>query len=143
MRAPAVAGAGARLRLLELTPLLLGFGALVVGTASGWDARVLDAIATPPAIVRLALAGAAVIVAMMLLGAAVGRIEAGSMTGGGTHLVDLLRGVRLAFVAIAALAVAAGWAIGHPLPFVVALIIAGIDVVETSFLLIVVRHDAS
>ena len=33
---------------------------------------------------------------------------------------------------------AAGWLIGHPLPFIVALVIAGVDVLETTFLLIVV-----
>ena len=55
-----------------------------------------------------------------------GQVRAGS---GGGHLVDLLRGVRLAFLSVAALAVAAGWLIGLPLPFVVALIIAGIDVI--------------
>jgi hypothetical protein len=52
----------------------------------------------------------------------------------------MLRGIRLAFLALAALSVALGWAIGSALPFVVALIIAGIDVIETSFLLIVVRR---
>ena len=53
----------------------------------------------------------------------------------------MVRGIRLAFLALAALAVAAGWLLAHPLPFVVALIIAGIDVIETSFLLIVVRRS--
>jgi hypothetical protein len=46
--------------------------------------------------------------------------------------------VRLVFLALAALSAAAGWALGHPLPLLIALVIAGIDVVETSFLLIVV-----
>ena len=53
----------------------------------------------------------------------------------------LIRGVRLAFLAVAAFAAAAGWALGHPLPLLVALVIAGIDVVETSFLLLVVGPD--
>ncbi len=47
----------------------------------------------------------------------------------------LIRAVRLAFLAVAAFAAAAGWALGHPLPLVVAAVIAGIDVIETSFLL--------
>jgi len=51
----------------------------------------------------------------------------------------MVRGVRLAFLAVAAFAAAAGWVIGHPLPIVVALVIAGVDVVETSFLLLVVQ----
>ena len=50
----------------------------------------------------------------------------------------LIRAVRLAFLAVAAFAAAAGWALAHPLPLVVAAVIAGIDVVETSFLLLVV-----
>jgi hypothetical protein len=53
----------------------------------------------------------------------------------------LIRGVRLAFLAVAAFAAAAGWGLGHPLPLLVALVIAGIDVVETSFLLVVVGPD--
>jgi len=46
--------------------------------------------------------------------------------------------VRLAFLAVAAFAAAAGWAFGSPLPLIVALVVAGIDVVETSFMLLVV-----
>ncbi len=51
---------------------------------------------------------------------------------------SMIRGVRLVFLAVAALAAASGWMLGHPLPLVVALVIAGVDVLETSFLLIVV-----
>jgi hypothetical protein len=50
----------------------------------------------------------------------------------------MIRGVRLVFLAVAAFAAASGWLLGHPLPLVVALVIAGVDVLETSFLLIVV-----
>ena len=64
-------------------------------------------------------------------------------TGDGGHLVTMLRGVRLAFLALACVAVAIGWVLASALPFVVALIIAGIDVVETSFLLIVVRRESA
>ena len=39
---------------------------------------------------------------------------------------------------MAAFAAAAGWILGSPLPLVLALVIAGVDVVETSFLLLVV-----
>lgn len=53
-------------------------------------------------------------------------------------LPTMIRGVRLDFLAVAAFAAAVGWLVGHPLPIVVALIIAGVDVVETSFLLLVV-----
>ena len=53
--------------------------------------------------------------------------------------------MRLAFLAVAAFAAAAGWLLGSPLPLIVALVIAGIDVVETSFMLLVagaVRRSA-
>ena len=50
----------------------------------------------------------------------------------------MIRGVRLVFLALAAAVAGVGWAVGDALPLIVALVIAGIDVVETSFLLIVV-----
>jgi hypothetical protein len=55
----------------------------------------------------------------------------------------MIRAVRLVFLAVAAFAAAAGWLIGHPLPLVVALVIAGVDVLETSFLLVVVALRSS
>jgi hypothetical protein len=130
-----------RVRALELLPLLAGVAALVAGTLLGWDARILDLIVSPPLVVRLALAGASVVLAFVLLGAAVARLEGRDGVRG--NLPSMVRGIRLAFLAVAALAVAAGWLLAHPLPFVVALIIAGIDVVETSFLLLVVRRSPS
>jgi hypothetical protein len=54
-------------------------------------------------------------------------------------MATMIRGVRLAFLAVAALAAAAGWFVGHPVLLVVALVIAGVDIVETTFLLIVAR----
>ena len=63
------------------------------------------------------------------------------MAEGTSDVPALIRGVRLVFLAVAAFAAAAGWALGHPLPLLVALVIAGIDVVETSFLLVVVGPD--
>jgi hypothetical protein len=133
--------ARSRLHWLEFAPLAVGVIALIVATAFGWNGDLLAALVSPPAIVRLALAVASLIGASMLLGAAVGRME--SRTDEGGHLVAMLRGIRLAFLALAALSVALGWALGSALPFVVALIIAGIDVIETSFLLIVVRPERS
>ena len=53
-------------------------------------------------------------------------------------LAGLVRGIRLVFLAVAAFAAAIGWLVGHPLPFIVALVIAGVDILETSFLLLVV-----
>ena len=136
--AAVVAPGTAGIRLIEFAPVVIGFGALVAGTLAGWDGRFLDALAHLPLVVRFALGAASLIGAALLLGAAVERMEA--RAPGSNHLVEMLRGIRLAFLALAALSVAAGWLLGQPLPFVVALIIAGIDIVETSFLLIVVRR---
>ncbi len=122
--------------------LLFGITALVAGTLLGTWAELLDAIAQPPALIRAALVGGSVVLGLWLLAEAVRRLRAGrrveadEMTGG--DLAALVRGVRYIFLAVAAFAAAAGWLVGHPLPFVVALVIAGVDVLETTFLLIVV-----
>ena len=59
---------------------------------------------------------------------------------GGGRIADadlgtMVRGVRLVFLAAASFTAAAGWLLAEPLPLVIALVIAGVDVVETSFLL--------
>ena len=117
-----------------LTALALGGLAVVGATLVGWNEGLLDALVRPPALIRAALVGGAVTLGLALLARSVAR-----MAEAGQHDVPgLIRAVRLAFLAVAALAAAAGWAIGHPLPLVVAAVIAGIDVLETSFLLLVV-----
>jgi hypothetical protein len=122
--------------------LLAGAAALVGGTLLGWNGDLLPALATPPALIRAALVGASVVVALLFLARAVRRIgESRGVAPGamGTHdLAGLIRGVRYVFLAVAALAAGAGWLVGHPLPFVIALVIAGVDILETSFLLLVV-----
>ena len=55
----------------------------------------------------------------------------------GADVPSLVRGIRLAFLAVAAFAAGAGWLLANPLPLIVALVIAGVDVIETSFLLLV------
>ena len=70
----------------------------------------------------------------MLLGRSLGRLAEADRD----DVPALVRAVRLAFLAVAAFAAMAGWALAHPLPLIVAAVIAGIDVVETSFLLLVV-----
>jgi hypothetical protein len=118
-----------------------GVAALVGGTLLGWDARVLEAIVSPPALIRAALVAASVVVGLALLAEAIRRIEQGRAGGVDVESRDLptlVRGVRLVFLAVAAFAAAAGWLLGHPLPFIVALVIAGVDVLETSLLLLVV-----
>ena len=112
----------------------LGILAIVAATVVGWNGTWLDAVVAPPPIVRAALLGGAVALGVLFLARSLGRMaEAG--TG---DVPRLIRAVRLAFLAVAAFAAAAGWAVGHPLPLIVAAVIAGIDVIETSFLLLVV-----
>lgn len=134
-------------RAAELAPLALGVAALVIGTAFGWDSRLVDAVVSPPAIVRAVLVAIAVVAGAALLVGGLRRIGASSRAGfappsasATPDLPTMVRGIRLVFLGIAAFAAAAGWLLGHPLPLVVALIIAGVDVLETSFLLLVVRR---
>jgi hypothetical protein len=126
----------------RLTWLLAGGAALVGGTLLGWNGTLLETIATPPALVRAALVGASVVLAGWLIVRAIRRMEdargvaSGALTSG--DLAGLIRGVRYVFLAVAALSAGLGWLLGHPLPFIVALVIAGVDILETTFLLIVV-----
>ncbi len=126
----------------RLAWLLAGGAALVGGTLLGWSGELLDAIAHPPALVRAALVALSVVAALWCVLQAVRRLEVGrhldADTLTGRDLATLVRGVRYVFLAVAALSAAAGWLIGHPLPFVVALVIAGVDILETTFLLLVV-----
>jgi hypothetical protein len=126
----------------------LGLLAVAAATLAGRDASWLAGLVTPPAVVRAALVGLAVAIGTVLLVRAVIRLGGldevpGGVprTGAATSEPDvrgMIRGVRLAFLALAAFAAAAGWLLAHPLPLIVAAVIAGIDVIETSFLLLVV-----
>jgi hypothetical protein len=119
-----------------IAALVAGVAALVLGTAMGWDSTLLDAVVTPPPIVRAALVGGAVVFALGALARGIRRISEGRDpdTGGPAALI---RGVRFVFLAVAGLSAAAGWLLGHPLPLIVAFVIAAIDVIETTFLLLV------
>lgn len=121
----------------SVVALGLGLAAVVVGTVLGGAGQLLDALVSPPIVVRAALVGVASVVALALLGRALAALGGGDAPD--RDMATMIRGVRLAFLAVAALAAAAGWFVGHPLLLVVALVIAGVDVVETTFLLIVAR----
>ena len=134
-------------RLSSIAGLAAGFGGLVGGTIVGWSEGWLDAIISPPPIVRAALIATFVVAGFVLVGRAAGRIasaagSAADLADAGRNLPAMIRGVRLAFLAVAAFAASAAWIATHPLPLVVALVIAAVDVLETSFLLLVVtkRH---
>lgn len=120
------------------TALASGLGglAVVIASLAGGDGAVLNNLVHPPAIIRAGLVGGSVAIAVSLLVRGLTRLSAG------THDIPaMVRGVRLAFLALAAASAGAGWALGDPLPLVVALVIAGVDVIETSLLLLVVlRH---
>ena len=122
--------------------VLGGIAALVAGTLAGWNGTLVTSLATPPALVRAALVAVMVLASLRLGAEAIARIEAGRHTEPGTagarDLAILIRGIRFIFLAVAAVAAAAGWLLGSPVPIVVALLIAGVDVVETGFLLLVV-----
>jgi hypothetical protein len=136
-------------RLGRLVWLIAGAGAIAAGTALGWDAAALTTFVTPPVLLRAALVGGSVAIGIWLLTAALGLLavdrvgperpgDAGP-DGSRRDIGSMIRGVRLVFLAVAAFAAGAGWLLGHPLPLVVALVIAGVDVLETSFLLLVVN----
>lgn len=129
---------GYRLRPVEFAPLALGLLGLAAGTMLGWEAGFVEAVVSPPLVVRAALVTAAVVAGVALLRGGLVRIGAHRATGD-PGLPSMIRGVRLVFLAVAAFAAAGGWLAGHPLPIVVALVIAGVDVIETSFLLLVAR----
>ena len=116
-----------------LVAIGVGGMAVVAATLAGTDGAALTAIVHPPALVRAVLVGGSAALAIVLLSRGLA-----SLAGGTTDVSGLIRGVRLVFLAVAALAAGAGWAFGDALPLIVALVIAGVDVLETSFLLLVV-----
>ncbi len=123
-------------RLATAVATALGGLAVVLATLAGGDGVVLDGLVHPPVIVRAGLVGASTAIAVMLLVRSLSRLGAGS-----NDVPAMVRGVRLAFLAVAAASAGAGWALGDPLPLLVAMVIAGVDVIETSLLLLVVlRH---
>ncbi|TME09604.1 MAG: hypothetical protein E6I65_10420 [Chloroflexi bacterium] len=131
-------------RLVVVLALLGGVVAIGLAMFVGIAPDLLALVAAPPSILRAALAGGAIVVGGRLLLSAVRRIDAsirrGAEPGGRISDADLgvlVRGVRLVFLAAASFTAAAGWILAEPLPLVIALVIAGVDVVETSFLLLV------
>jgi ribose/xylose/arabinose/galactoside ABC-type transport system permease subunit len=133
-------------RATDVLPLLLGVVALAVGTVIGWNEGFINMVVMPPPLVRAALVGGSVVVGIALFAAALRRLAGdgdGFLADRAPDWPTMVRGIRLAFLGVAALAAAAGWALGHPLPIVVALVIAGVDVVETSFLVLVARSRGS
>jgi hypothetical protein len=120
-------------RLAAIVALALGGIAVVAATVVGANSGALEALVHPPPLIRAALVGGSAAAAVILLSRGLARLATGR-----EDVPGLIRGVRLVFLAIAALAAGAGWALGDALPLIIALVIAGIDVLETSFLLLVI-----
>jgi hypothetical protein len=126
-----------------LVPLVVGVAAIVAGTLLG-VAGAGQGIDSWPPVVRAALVGACVAIGLALLGRAVSmmaesRPEGLPVSAATRDVGSMIRGVRLAFLAVSAFAAGGAFLVGHPLLLAVALVIAGVDVVETSFLLVVAR----
>ncbi len=111
--------------------LVIGLLALAVGTVAGWSDAFARAVLAPPPILRLLLSAAAFLLGIAWLLQALERLS------GDPEPPVLVRGVRYVFPAVAAFAAAIGWFVGQAVPVVIALVVAGIDVLETTFLLIV------
>jgi hypothetical protein len=131
-------------RLVVGLALLAGLAALGAAMVVGVAPELLVQLAAPPPIVRAALVGGAIVLGARLLLSATRRIDASMRRDSGlasrisdADLGAMVRGVRLVFLAAASFTAAAGWILAEPLPLVIALVIAGVDVVETSFLLLV------
>ena len=131
-------------RLAVVLALLAGVAAVGVAMATGLAPDLLTTIARPVPVIRAVLAGGAIVIGGRLLLAALRRIDSAFRRDAGddpeisdVDLGIMVRGVRLVFLAAAAFAAASGWIMGEALSLVIALVIAGVDVVETSFLLLV------
>ncbi len=142
-------------RLLLALFLFAGVAGVALAMVVGGFPDLLALVAGPPPIVRAGLAGLAIVVGGRLLLSAVRRIdgsmrravdEAGRVADArrvaDADLGAMVRGVRLVFLAAACFTAAGGWLLGEPLPLVIALVIAGVDIIETSFLLLVASRSA-
>jgi hypothetical protein len=113
--------------------LVLMIGAVGVGLAMlAGRSDLLGAVLDPPRPANLLLGVAAVSLGVVVLLRAVERV--GEAAGDARALI---RGVRLVFLSVAAVAAAAGWFLDIPVAIVAALVIAGVDVLETTLLLLV------
>jgi hypothetical protein len=123
-----------RPRLAAAVAIVLGILTVAAATLAGSGGAWLDSILAPPPLIRAALVGLTAVLGGWLLLEAIRRMS----TAGTSNVRGLIRAVRLVFLGVAAFAASAGWIVGNPLPLLVAAVIAGIDVIETSFLLLVV-----
>jgi hypothetical protein len=117
--------------LRQLGVLALGLGAIVAAMAAG-GVGPMELLLQPPRIVGVMLGAAAALIALVVVLRATEQMR----TSQGDPR-ELIRAVRLLFLAVGVGAVSARWFIGSPVPIVAGLVIIGIDVLETTFLLLV------
>jgi hypothetical protein len=115
----------------QLLVLLLGAGTIGVAMLAG-RTDLVTLLFEPPTPARLLLGPAAALLAIGIGLRATDRL--GDRDG---DAPELIRAVRLLFLAVGVGAMAAGWLIGSPVPIVAGLVICGVDVLETTFLLMV------
>jgi hypothetical protein len=131
--------------------LVAGVAAIALAMLAGSAAEFLQLISRPPTVIRAFLSGLFIVLGGWLLLAAIRRIDgsiedehsADGATVSTSDLGTLVRGVRLVFLSAASFTAASSWLLGDPLPLVIALVIAGVDIVETSFLLLVASRRSS
>ncbi|MBA2275367.1 MAG: hypothetical protein H0W00_01540 [Chloroflexi bacterium] len=112
--------------------LALVFGALAIALAMvAGRTDLLSVVLQPSAPVGWLLGAAAAIVGVVLL------LRSADQVGTSSEPAELIRAIRIAFLAVAAFGASAGWFIGSPVPIVAGLVIAGVDILETTFLLVV------
>ncbi len=112
--------------------IALILGALAIGVAMvAGRSDLLVALLEPPVPVGWVLGTAAAVLGVWLL------LRSSEQVGSSREPVQLVRAIRLLFLAVAAFAAAAGWFVGSAVPIVAALVIAGVDVLETTFFLMV------
>lgn len=125
----------------RFVPLLVGIALVATGSLVGLDPVLADAVFHGSIVLRAVLTGLAALLGLWLLFSAVARL-AGDDDDDGTDassrsFAEMIRGIRLVFLAIAAFAAGSAFLVGDPLPLVVGLVIAGVDVAETALLLLV------
>jgi hypothetical protein len=130
--------------LSGIAVIAIGVAAVLGGTIIG-SAGADDGIASWPPLLRAFLTGLSVAIGLALLARSVAMLaEArpeGSRTAEARDVRGMIRAVRLAFLAVAALAAAGAFLVGSPLLLIVAVVIAGVDVIETTFLLLAARAN--
>lgn len=113
-------------------PLLLAIGAAAVLAAFvAGRTDLFAAVLSPPLPARVLLAVAAAVIGVVIVLRAADRLDTDRDARG------MVRAVRLVFLSVGAFAAAAGWLIGSPVPIVAGAVIVGVDLLETTFLLLV------